>query len=297
MEAVKVENLEKFYGDLHALKDINMEVHEGEIFGIIGPNGSGKTTLLECILGLRPFNKGFIHVNDIDVTREHKKLVYEIGAQLQECTLSKSIKVKEAVHMQAALFHVKVDVVKLLEHFGLEKKMNTYFSNLSGGQKQKLFILLAQLHNPSILVFDELSTGLDPIARSSMWKDILELKKQGKTILISTHYMEEASYICDRLIMLKNGNIISYGTPTELIAQLPFRYIASMCQKDYQLHKEQLNNFEISEIEGQKVLIHLNTEEERNQIFLLNDDGKELQMTIRNSDLDDFYQYKMKENS
>ena len=260
MEAVKVEKLEKFYGNFHALKDINLQVQEGEVFGIIGPNGSGKTTLLECILGLRPFNEGSIHVKDIDVAKEHKKLVYEIGAQLQESELSKSIKVKEAVQLQASLFRVKADVNSLLECFGLEKKKNVYFSNLSGGQKQKLFILLAQLHNPSVLVFDELSTGLDPIARSSMWKEILKLKKQGKTVLISTHYMEEASYICDRLIMLKNGHIISCGTPADLISELPFRYIASMSIKDYELHKEQLNHFQCSEEDGGKVLFQLKME-------------------------------------
>lgn len=225
MKKIIIEGAEKSYGQNKVLKGINFDICENEIFGILGPNGAGKTTLIESILGLRKLDRGSIDVFGTNAYTEHDKFVRLVGAQLQHAEMAPNIKVKEAVRLQAGLFGCKVDVMDKLREYSLDDKENEYFSKLSGGQKQRLFILLSTIHNPKILFFDELSTGLDPVSRREAWSNVLKLKEEGKTIILSTHYMDEAEHICDRVALINNGNLVRVGTTLELVKQLPFNMI------------------------------------------------------------------------
>ena len=222
---IQVKDIAKSYGGLKAVDGITFDINRGEVYGIIGPNGAGKTTLMEIMLGLRRQDGGTVIIQGLDSVRDHKKLVYRVGAQLQESELPANIKVREAVKLQASLFGVRTDIESRLRDFNLEEKSGAYCSRLSGGQKQRLFILLAVIHNPDIVFFDELSTGLDPVSRQEIWNYVGELKKQGKTIIVSTHYMQEAEEICDRVMLVNEGKIVDIGTACELKEKLPFHRV------------------------------------------------------------------------
>lgn len=222
---IQVKDIAKSYGGLKAVDGITFDINRGEVYGIIGPNGAGKTTLMEIMLGLRRQDGGTVTIQGLDSVRDHKKLVYRVGAQLQESELPANIKVREAVKLQASLFGVRTDIESRLRDFNLEEKSGAYCSRLSGGQKQRLFILLAVIHNPDIVFFDELSTGLDPVSRQEIWNYVGELKKQGKTIIVSTHYMQEAEEICDRVMLVNEGKIVDIGTACELKEKLPFHRV------------------------------------------------------------------------
>lgn len=225
MKKIIIENATKYYKKNLALCDVSFEIDENEIFGIIGPNGAGKTTLLESMLGLRSLTRGRINIFGLDSKSDHKKLVRVMGAQLQQAEMPTNLKVKEAIKLQAALFSVKVNENKLLQEYNLLEKANSYYYKLSGGQKQRLFILLASIHNPDILFFDELSTGLDPVSRREVWKNVLRFKEQGKTVIVSTHLMEEAEALCDRVAIIERGNLKKIGRIPELLNELPFTHI------------------------------------------------------------------------
>lgn len=295
MKIITIKNLEKYYGNIQVLKGVNLEIDRGEVFGFVGPNGSGKTTLLECIMGLRKFDGGEVCISNHDVVKEHKKIVYMVGAQLQESELARTIKVKEAIQLQAAIYNLRPDINELLRRFDLTDKGDVYYSTLSGGQKQKLFILLAQLHNPEILIFDELSTGLDPIARTSIWNEILRLKEEGKTILLSTHYMEEAEYVCDRIAMVFNGDIIDIGTPKELVKRLPFKYVAVMTKDDMKYTKMEDEFFGVLMSENEKITVYINDDAQKKKLLNIQKQGKDLELAIRSVNLEDYYQYKINE--
>lgn len=222
---IQVKDIAKSYGGLKAVDGITFDINRGEVYGIIGPNGAGKTTLMEIMLGLRRQDGGTVTIQGLDSVRDHKKLVYRVGAQLQESELPANIKVREAVKLQASLFGVRTDIESRLRDFNLEEKSGAYCSRLSGGQKQRLFILLAVIHNPDIVFFDELSTGLDPVSRQEIWNYVGELRKQGKTIIVSTHYMQEAEEICDRVMLVNEGKIVDIGTACELKEKLPFHRV------------------------------------------------------------------------
>jgi ABC-2 type transport system ATP-binding protein len=192
-------------------------VHEGEIFGLIGPNGAGKTTTMECVEGLRRPDSGSISVLGLDPSRERYALQDRKGLQLQEAQLQKRIKVREAVGLWASLFRKAVDGVRLLEQVGLSEKRNAWFMTLSGGQKQRLFIALALINDPTLVFLDELTTGLDPQARRAIWELVRGIRARGKTVFLTTHLMEEAERLCDRVSIMDHGRIIDIGTPDELI--------------------------------------------------------------------------------
>lgn len=226
MEIV-INDVVKSYGNIMASDHISFGIEKGSVCGIIGPNGAGKTTLIESMLGLRKQDSGTITIQGMDSIRDHKKLVYRIGAQLQESELPANIKVREAVVFQAALFKVRPDVDRLLEEFNLTEKSGAYCSKLSGGQKQRLFILLAVIHDPDIVFFDELSTGLDPVSRQEVWNYVKKLKQKNKTIIVSTHYMQEAEEICDNVVLINKGTVVDEGSPETLTGKLPFRQVIS----------------------------------------------------------------------
>lgn len=214
---IEVENLVKKYKRLTAVKDVSFSVNEGEIFGIIGPNGAGKTTTIECIEGLKKWDSGSVSVLGLDPLRERKKLYNMIGVQLQETSYQDKIKVWEICKLFSSLYDKVLSYETLLKEFELYEKRNSYISKLSGGQKQAVSIVLALIHDPKIVFLDEITTGLDPKARRNVWKMIKVLKKKGKTIFMTTHYMEEAENLCDKICFMKSGKIKAMGTVNELI--------------------------------------------------------------------------------
>jgi ABC-2 type transport system ATP-binding protein len=215
---IAVSNLGKRYGNTVAVDDVSLEVFEGEIFGLIGPNGAGKTTTMECIEGNRVPDKGTISVLGLDPRRDANALRQQIGVQHQEAQLQKRIKVWEAVDLWRSLYDGPVvDTDALLAQLGLEPKRNARFMTLSGGQKQRLFIALALIHEPRVVFLDELTTGLDPQARRAIWSLVTGIRDRGTTVFLTTHLMEEAEKLCDRVAIIEHGRIIEVGTPEELV--------------------------------------------------------------------------------
>jgi ABC-2 type transport system ATP-binding protein len=215
---IAVSNLGKRYGHTVAVDDVSLEVFEGEIFGLIGPNGAGKTTTMECVEGNRTPDKGTISVLGLDPRRDANALRQRIGVQHQEAQLQKRIKVWEAVDLWRSLYdRTVVDSDALLARLGLESKRNAWFMTLSGGQKQRLFIALALIHEPEVVFLDELTTGLDPQARRAIWSLVTDIRDRGTTVFLTTHLMEEAEKLCDRVAIIEHGRIIECGTPAELV--------------------------------------------------------------------------------
>src|SRR5438067_2414577 len=216
--AIHVAAIRKTYGRTVAVNDVSFDVRPGEIFGLIGPNGAGKTTTMECIEGLRTPDQGTISVLGLDPFRHVYKLQDRIGVQLQQAQLQKRIKVWEAVDLWASLYQKKaIDGEHLLEQLGLTDKRNAWFMNLSGGQKQRLFIALALINDPEVVFLDELTTGLDPQSRRAIWDLVRGIRERGKTVFLTTHLMEEAERLCDRVAIIEHGRIVDIGTPAELV--------------------------------------------------------------------------------
>jgi len=216
---VDVAQIRKAYGALVAVDDVSFDVREGEIFGLIGPNGAGKTTTMECVEGVRRPDRGRIRVLGLDPVKDVYKLQERVGVQLQEAQLQKRIKVREAVHLWASLYRRPVDGDRLLEQLGLAEKRNAWFMTLSGGQKQRLFIALALINEPELVFLDELTTGLDPQARRAIWTLVRGIRERGKTVFLTTHLMEEAERLCDRVAIIDHGRIIDIDAPDRLIAR------------------------------------------------------------------------------
>ena len=214
---ISVSKLGKRYGRTVAVDDVSLEVFEGEIFGLIGPNGAGKTTTMECVQGSRVADKGTISVLGLDPRRDANALRQRIGVQHQEAHLQKRIKVWEAVDLWRSLYTRAVDADALLARLGLEGKRNAWFMTLSGGQKQRLFIALALIHEPEVVFLDELTTGLDPQARRAIWGLVTGIRDRGTTVFLTTHLMEEAERLCDRVAIIEHGRIIEMGTPDDLV--------------------------------------------------------------------------------
>jgi ABC-2 type transport system ATP-binding protein len=217
---VRVAGFRKTYGKVVAVDEISFDVREGEIFGLIGPNGAGKTTTLECIEGFRRPDRGSITVLGLDPVRDVYKLQHRIGVQLQQAQLQKRIKVWEAVHLWASLYRKPASQGEaLLQQLGLAEKRNAWFMTLSGGQKQRLFIVLALVNDPELVFLDELTTGLDPQARRAIWELVRGIRARGKTVLLTTHLMEEAEKLCDRVAIIEHGRIIDIDSPEQLVAR------------------------------------------------------------------------------
>jgi ABC-2 type transport system ATP-binding protein len=216
---IQVSGIRKTYGRTVAVDDVSFEVGDGEIFGLIGPNGAGKTTTMEIVEGLRTPDRGRIAVLGLDPFRDVYKLQTRIGVQLQEAQLQKRIKVWEAVDLWASLYPKAVDGARLLEQLGLADKREARFMALSGGQKQRLFIALALINDPDLVFLDELTTGLDPQARRAIWDLVRNIRARGKTVFLTTHLMEEAEQLCDRVAIIEHGRIVDIGRPNELVSR------------------------------------------------------------------------------
>ena len=214
------DKLSKHYGSVVAVDDVSFEVYEGEIFGMVGPNGAGKTTTIECIEGLRRPDGGYTEVLGLDPQRDGYALRGRIGVQLQEAVLQDRIKVWEALDLFASFYPRSTDWEALLEQLGLAERRNAHFAKLSGGQKQRLFIILALVNDPELVFLDELTTGLDPRARRAMWDLVREIRKGGKTVFLTTHFMEEAERLCDRVAIMDHGRIVALDSPENLIRSL-----------------------------------------------------------------------------
>src|SRR5438067_8345038 len=215
--AIHVAAIRKTYGRTVAVNDVSFDVRPGEIFGLIGPNGAGKTTTMECVEGLRTPDRGAISVLGLDPKRDAYALQKRIGVQLQEAQLQKRIKVWEAVALWASLYQKPGSGDRLIEQLGLTDKRNAWFMSLSGGQKQRLFIALALINDPELVFLDELTTGLDPQARRAIWELVNGIRGRGKTVLLTTHLMEEAERLCDRVAIIEHGRLIEMGAPAALV--------------------------------------------------------------------------------
>jgi ABC-2 type transport system ATP-binding protein len=213
MSVIEVEHLRKSYGDTVAVSDVSFSIEEGEIFGILGPNGAGKTTTVECIAGLRDPDGGRISVLGHDPQTERDAVRRVLGVQLQETQQPDKLEVGEALDLYASFYENAADVDQLLVGLGLVDKRRTRFAKLSGGQKQRLSIALALIGNPQIAVLDELTTGLDPQARRDTWSLISGIRDRGVTIVLVTHFMEEAERLCDRVALIDAGQIVAIDTP------------------------------------------------------------------------------------
>ena len=217
---IEVENLQKRYGDFMAVNGVSFQVRKGEVFGLLGPNGAGKTTTMEMIEGLRRPDGGAARIAGFDTQKELQKVKQVIGVQLQATSLFDLLKVKEIVRMYASFYPRSVPIEPLLDDMILSEKMGDRVKNLSGGQKQRLAIALALVNDPLVVFLDEPTTGLDPQARRTLWDIVLRLKERGKTIVLSTHYMDEAHVLCDRICLMDKGKVIALDTPSNLVRSL-----------------------------------------------------------------------------
>ncbi|MEU9383011.1 ABC transporter ATP-binding protein [Streptomyces sp. NPDC048279] len=214
---IEVTDLRKSYGGRAVVDGVSLAVEEGEIFGILGPNGAGKTTTVECVEGLRVPDGGRVRVTGLDPVSEHQKVARVLGAQLQQSELQPKLSVREALELYASFYPAPLPWAPLAERLALTDKLGTRFGKLSGGQRQRLFIALALIGNPRIVVLDELTTGLDPRARRDTWELIEDVRDRGVTVLLVTHFMEEAQRLCDRIAVIDKGRVAALDTPAGLI--------------------------------------------------------------------------------
>ncbi|MFE9883644.1 ABC transporter ATP-binding protein [Streptomyces scopuliridis] len=219
MAIVEVGGLRKAYGGRTVVDGVSFEVEEGEIFGILGPNGAGKTTTVECVEGLRVPDAGRVRVAGLDPAADHDRVTRLLGAQLQESELQPKLTVREALELYASFYPHPADWLPLAERLGLTAQLTTRFAKLSGGQKQRLFIALALIGGPRVVVLDELTTGLDPRARRDTWSLIEEIRDSGVTVLLVTHFMEEAQRLCDRIAVIDKGRVAALDSPAGLIGR------------------------------------------------------------------------------
>ena len=217
---VSVNDLQKTYGNKKAVDGISFDVKKGEIFGILGPNGAGKTTTLEMIETLRPIDGGTIKVNGIDAHKDPQGVKRIIGVQPQSPSFQDKQKLTEIIELFGAAYGERVKPMEFLKEVNLEEKANEYAESLSGGQKQRLSIAAALVHNPKVFFMDEPTTGLDPQARRNLWDLVQQVRDRGVTVIMTTHYMDEAELLCDRVAIMDNGKIIALDTPQNLIKQL-----------------------------------------------------------------------------
>jgi ABC-2 type transport system ATP-binding protein len=217
---IEVQNLHKKYGQYTAVQDVSFSVKQGEIFGIIGPNGAGKTTIVESIIGLRQPTGGQIRVLGLDPHFDRRAVSQRIGIQLQQAQLPERMKVREALDLFSSFYAKTVPWEPLLAAWGLAEKRETVFGKLSGGQKQRLLIALALLNDPEIVFLDELTTGLDPQARRATWDLVSAIRERGKTVVLVTHFMDEAQVLCDRMAIIDHGRMIALDSPQAFIDQM-----------------------------------------------------------------------------
>ena len=221
-EIIKVTQLSKSYGDLTAIQNLDLSVKQGTVFGLLGANGAGKSTTIECILGTRKPDAGDISILGMSPFRQRKQLFENVGVQFQEANYQDKITVAELCEVTQSLYQNATDYRKLLKQFGISEKAKSMVKELSGGQRQKLFIVLALIPQPKAVFLDELTTGLDAKARREVWKILSDLKGKGLTIFLTSHFMDEVEALCDTICILKKGKAVFYGTVKEAVAGSPY---------------------------------------------------------------------------
>lgn len=220
---IQVNQLSKSYAALNAVENIDFSVGQGEVFGLLGANGAGKSTTIECMLGTKKHDSGTISILGMDPQKDRKKLFERVGVQFQEAHYQDKITVAELCEVTQSLYKTSLHYTDLIKQFGLSEKIKSQVSELSGGQKQRLFIVLALIPNPEVVFLDELTTGLDLRARRDVWRSLSDLKAKGLTILLTSHFMDEVEALCDKIMILKNGKSIFYGTVQEAISASPYQ--------------------------------------------------------------------------
>ena len=221
-DIISVKNLKKSYNNIVAVNDISFSVQKGDFFGLLGHNGAGKSTTIDCILGLKAFDSGVVKILNKDPKKSRKEIFEKVGVQLQLSSYPDKIKVYEICEETAALYSESCDYNQLLKKFSLDKVKKNYVSTLSGGEKQKLAVILSLIPNPEVVFLDELTTGLDVEARRDVWKLLKSLKKDKVTILLTSHYMDEVEALCDKIVIIKNGKLLASGTVEEIIISSPY---------------------------------------------------------------------------
>ncbi|MFI5135373.1 MAG: ABC transporter ATP-binding protein [Chitinophagales bacterium] len=235
---ISVNDLWKQYGDFSAVKGISFEVHEGEIFGLLGPNGAGKTTTLEIIETLREKSSGEIFIDGLNVDRDQNKIKKIIGVQLQAAGYYPNLTLMELLNLFSGLYNVSIDKKHMLSLVGLEDKSKSKYKSLSGGQKQRFSICTTLINNPKIVFLDEPTTGLDPQARRNLWELVREIRSKGATVVITTHYMDEAEELCERVAVMDNGRILALNSPDHMIDEL----VASGFERKKEVKKANLED-------------------------------------------------------
>ncbi len=265
---IQVNNLRKKYGDLTAVDGISFEVKEGEIFGILGPNGAGKTTTLEMLEGLRRATEGTAFIDGIDVGAHPHKVKERIGVQLQSSSFFDNLNLRELLEFFGELYGQKVDGMALLKKVTLEEKWKSQAKELSGGQRQRLSIAVALVNDPRVLFLDEPTTGLDPQARRNLWELVRDIQKAGKTIILTTHYMEEAEVLCDRIAIMDSGKIVALDTPTGLLSRIDQRATVAFHVANDQLDLEPLKKCTgVTRIDRIKNTVTLHTRDVQNTLI------------------------------
>ncbi|AWI05797.1 ABC transporter ATP-binding protein [Clostridium drakei] len=237
---IKVEKLSKYYEGVPAIENINITISRGIVFGLLGANGAGKSTTIECILGTKKPDSGTVSILNRNPQTERKELFEKVGVQFQEANYQENITVAELCQVTQSLYKSSEDYKALLNQFGLSDKAKSLVSKLSGGQKQRLFIILALIPKPEVVFLDELTTGLDTRARRDVWKCLLQFKEKGLTIFLSSHFMDEVEALCDKVCILKNGEIVFNGTVQEAVASSPFEKF----EDAYLWYTEEENKYE-----------------------------------------------------
>jgi ABC-2 type transport system ATP-binding protein len=217
---ISVQNLVKNYGNFEAVKGISFDVKEGEIFGLLGPNGAGKSTTLEIIETLREKTSGKVIVDELDIDKDANEIKKIIGVQLQTSGFYPVLNLLELIDLFAGLYNRKANAMELLDRVNLRDKARSKVKELSGGQKQRFSIATTMINDPRIIFLDEPTTGLDPQARRNLWELIRDIRKKGTTVILTTHYLDEAEYLCDRVAIVDSGNIVAMNTPDKLIDEL-----------------------------------------------------------------------------
>ena len=216
--ALEIRGLKKTYGELIAVDGLDLTVSRGEIFGLLGHNGAGKSTTVECAVGTRKRDGGSVSVLGMDPRVNRKRLFERVGVQFQQTRFPDKLRVSEACEVASALYRSPIDWKKLLADFGLARKERTYVNELSGGERQRLAVIIALIPDPELLFLDELTTGLDPASRRDIWDRLKALKERGVTIVLTSHYMDEVEYLCDRIAIMREGRIVVAGTPEKLVS-------------------------------------------------------------------------------
>lgn len=221
-KVLMVEGLRKSYGDVAAVQDLHLDLYRGEVLGLLGHNGAGKSTSIECILGVRKPDQGIIRILNMDPVADRRQVFQKVGVQFQQTSLQDKIKVEEICRLRHALYQNPADWEELLQIFGLDEKRKQTVSKLSGGEKQRLSVILALMPNPELVFLDELTTGLDSKARREVWKYLAKLKDDGLTIFLTSHYMDEVEILCDRVCILCQGQTVVMDTVASVINKSPF---------------------------------------------------------------------------